>query len=115
MNIGVDILEHSRISRLLEDESDPFWHKVYSPAELREATGRTDRVSYLAGRFAAKEAVMKCLESLRGLKESDIEIMTGENGAPYVKIRGERSGIKISISHDTGYSVAFALNSEDNL
>lgn len=109
MRVGVDILDHSRISVLMNDMDDPFWSRTFSPAEHIEAAARESKLSYYCGRFAAKEAVMKCLPSLEGLKETDIEILTAKNGAPFLRLKGDISEISLSISHEDNYSVAFAV------
>jgi holo-[acyl-carrier protein] synthase len=73
----------------------------------------------LAGRFAAKEAVLKVLEvsSTAVVPWHSIEVRTGGNGVPYVVLSGhaaalaERQGIAridISLSHDAGIAMAVA-------
>ena len=63
------------------------------------------RREFLAGRFSAKEAVVKALDVPKLVK--DIEILNDENGKPYCTLEGYK--IHISISHETEYSCAYAL------
>lgn len=116
----MDILAVSRLRPLMQWSSDPFWQKMFSEAERREAALRNDPLSYFAGRWAAKEAVMKALpswrnpeDSARTLEECNIEILTGENGEPYLLICGRERNISVSISHEAEYAVAFAVNFEE--
>ncbi len=120
MRTGVDILAVSRLRPLMPLPGDPFWQKVYSARELQEAAERSDPLSYLAGRWAAKEAVMKTLPSLGAgpdgpLRENQIEILTGEDGAPLLFLQGKRRNISVSISHEEEYAIAFAVNYEDEM
>lgn len=62
--IGVDIVDNDRIRKNL---SDSFLKHVLSEEELKEYGARKDSVSYVAGRFAAKEAILKCLVDKKSL------------------------------------------------
>lgn len=80
---------------------------------------RKDPIPSLAGRFAAKEAILKCIGTgLRGLSWRDLEILPDELGAPQVlfsqaaeKIINEKGirKISVSISHSRNYAVAVAI------
>ncbi len=61
------------------------------------------RKEYLAGRFAAKEAIFKATQDPNYLSYS---ILNEDNGRPYVKNHPE---IQISLSHDGEYVVAFVV------
>ena len=61
----------------------------------------------MAGRFAAKEAIIKCLKQLKITDMMRITIKTGEYGEPLVSF--EDYEIKVSISHNSDYMVAVAL------
>lgn len=63
---------------------------------------------FLFGRFAAKEAIMKCLPNTKKLKYTDIEILKGQEGEPIVNI----NNISVSISHEKEYTIAYALYEE---
>ena len=114
--IGVDIIEIHRIKQAVLRWQDTFLKRVYSDSEL-EYCG--NRYSSLAARFAAKEAVVKTLgANARGLSWREIEILPGENDAPYVKLTGntlkqaEKLGlteVSISMSHCKEYAVAFSV------
>ena len=118
MKAGVDIVAVSRLRPLMPLPGDPFWRKIYSDREMQEAAERSSPLHYLAGRWAAKEAVMKTLPTLDHLpndplRENQIEILTEEDGRPYLLLRGERINISVSISHEEEYAIAFAVNCEE--
>ncbi|GAG68060.1 unnamed protein product, partial [marine sediment metagenome] len=83
--------------------------------EINASQGRT-RLTYLAGRFAAKEAVFKSLGT--GGYWQDIEVLAEKNNQPYIvlqkkmKIIADQKGVKkilISLSHDNDYAIAQAI------
>ena len=73
----------------------------------------------LAGRWAAKEAVVKALGTgWRGIRYADVEIRRSENGAPNVQLHGTaaaRASVwgncqwQLSLSHDGDYCMATAI------
>jgi phosphopantetheine--protein transferase-like protein len=118
LGVGTDILGIQRIRDILEDESDPFVLKVFTPGEREQAAENPDPVCYFATRFSGKEAVFKCFGIHGNIRLSEIEILDGETGQPQVTLSGELSGIaakkgvrnvQISLSYDTDYAVAFAV------
>jgi holo-[acyl-carrier protein] synthase len=92
--IGCDIVKISRLSLNLSS-------KILTPCELQEYQEKHNKEHYLAGRWAAKEAIFKAC----GIKEN-LSILTDADGKPYVK---EDRSIEISISHDTEYAMAVAF------
>ena len=113
---GVDIIEISRIRRVLERYSQRFLDRVFTPAEIEYCRGRAPN---LAARFAAKEATMKALGTgVRGVGWKDIEVVRAKSGAPGIKLHGradqraQRLGVwetSLSISHSNEYAVAFVV------
>ncbi len=112
--LGVDIVAVGRIRALGERYGDHFLQRVYAPSELSSSSRRADRWQYLAGRWAAKEAVIKLLpeRDLPPLRE--IEIVPGPEGSPLPVIRGTPwFNCTLSISHERDYAVAVALVTAD--
>ena len=112
--IGVDIVEIDRVRRALERHADGFRRRVYTELEWSQCGA-----SYpsLAGRFAAKEAVMKAL-GVGGMAFRDIEIVRSVSGKPEVRLggrmqrRAQRLGVAsvtVTISHSRENAVAVAL------
>ena len=100
MKIGCDIVENSR----LFNKSQRFIELILTFNEMKqfEIYGH----SYLCGRFAAKEAIMKVLENTKKIAFTDIEILNDAEGMPYCINYPE---IKISISHEKKFTIAVAL------
>ena len=115
---GVDILYIDRLKRALGRDDKAFLDSVYSQAEQEAAGQKPVPLIYYATRFAGKEAVIKALSRCEGeLRFNEIEILTEEGGAPFVRLSGDvkraaeeqsLTGISISLSSDTDYAIAFA-------
>ncbi|AEF93380.1 Holo-(acyl-carrier-protein) synthase [Desulfotomaculum nigrificans CO-1-SRB] len=114
--IGTDIIEIERIELAISRGGQQFLDRVFTPREQEYCGGK---VHCLAGRFAAKEAILKALGTgLRGMRWTDIEILPNYLGKPEVKLSGpaleiaaemDIAKILVSISHDRGRAVAFAV------
>lgn len=110
--LGCDITEVGRIEEACRKNGERFIRRILTEAEAEIFYKRGGSMEFLSGRFAAKESVSKSLKTGIGASVSftDIEILNEENGAPYVKIKGERrDDIEISISHDRHYAMAVSL------
>ena len=113
LTTGIDIIEISRIGRVLELYGRRFLERVFTPDEIAYCR---ERPQNLAARFAAKEATMKALGTgVRGVGWKDIEVVRHPSGAPSIKLHGrckaraERLGVQeiaISLSHSREFAVA---------
>lgn len=113
---GVDIIEISRIRKIVELWGKRFLDRIYTDTELQICKGKPER---LASRFAGKEAVMKALGTgARGISWREIEITAESSGKPIVNLYGkaqEKAGslglerLAISLSDSREYSVAFVV------
>ncbi len=111
---GTDIIEIKRIEKACLNEE--FIKKIYTENEIKEYIRRNKNISFLAGRFAAKEAVSKALGTgMRNISFKDIEILLDSYGKPYVNLKKDMGNIKIhiSISHSKDNAVAFCIIEED--
>jgi NAD(P)H-hydrate epimerase len=97
-----------RIALALSRSGHGFLNKVYTPAEQAYCAGNDER---LAGRWAAKEAVIKCFDGT-GIcfPRRRIEILPGTNGAPRARLLGNDRGaqVEVSITHHSRLAVATA-------
>ncbi len=115
---GVDIIEISRIERAVR-ASERFAGRVFTARELADCAGEKTRWASLAGRFAAKEAVLKALGTgLNRIKQTEIEVVKGEGGKPEIRLQGTALAVAgqlgviklaLSISHCRKYAVAFVV------
>ena len=113
---GIDIIEISRIRKVVDTWGDRFLNRIYTQDELDYCR---DRIPELAARFAGKEAVMKSLGTGHvGISPRDIEILSSKGGAPVVhltgtaKERAEEIGLDdlaISLSHSRDYAIASVI------
>ncbi len=61
VGIGTDIVECLRIGRMIEQHGELFLTRVYTEREIRYCQARKNATEHFAGRWAAKEAILKCL------------------------------------------------------
>lgn len=115
--IGMDIIEVERIAQALERPG--FLAKIMTPRELDCLGAKSDKPEHIAGRFAAKEAIVKALGTGLGpVGFHDIEILTKPSGMPYAELSGPASAIAdnanvfITITHVKAMAAATAIIEE---
>lgn len=88
---GMDLVECARIARMIADHGDRFLHRVYTAAEREVAGIYRDPTPFYAGRWAAKEAILKMIGTgWRGrIAWTDMEILPDALGRPVVTLHGE--------------------------
>jgi holo-[acyl-carrier protein] synthase len=118
---GIDIVETARIREMVEEHGQRFLDRVFTAREQAYCTAREKRYyEHLAGRFAAKEAVLKVIGTgwRNGIAWTDIEVVNHESGQPSLVLTGqvqriaEQMGITrwlLSISHITTHATASAI------
>lgn len=120
---GIDVVETARIARLLDEHGDRFLSRCFTRNEISycQANGQPQRrVEHLAGRFAAKEAILKALGTgwRAGIAWTDAEIVRLPTGQPEVVLHGRcaqlasRLGINqwwVSISHTDALAMASVI------
>lgn len=109
--VGIDIIETERIGRAIANPR--FVARVFTDHEAQDCRGRGRPEQRFAGRFAAKEAIIKALG--RRFPWRQMEIRNGDRGEPYAVLSGSARDclgercLAISISHCHAYSVAQAV------
>jgi len=120
IGIGTDIVETVRISHMIERHGELFLARVFTPHEIQYCSERKAATQHYAGRWAAKEAVMKALGTgwSRTVGWCDIEVRNEIGGRPHIALSGGASEISrqlgidqimISISHCRCHATAYAL------
>lgn len=120
VGLGTDIVEIVRIGQMIERHGEHFLQRVYTDEEISYCQRRKESYQHFAGRWAAKEAVMKSLGTgwTRGVGWRDIETCSTQSGKPTITLNGaardfaEQAGIAevlITISHCRAYATATAV------
>jgi holo-[acyl-carrier protein] synthase len=120
VGIGTDIIECLRIAQMIERHNETFIQRVYTDYEIRYCSARKSATQHYAGRWAAKEAVLKAIGTgwIKGISWRDVEVRNQAGGKPSIRLSGgaleasEQRGIdeiQISISHCRSHATAFAL------
>jgi holo-[acyl-carrier protein] synthase len=117
---GIDLVEVERIRDAVERHGDRFLQRIYTTGEQAQAGDGPLRIQFLAGRFAAKEAVMKALGTgwARGVSWTDIDVRRLPSGKPELTLTGRCADIavglgvtwwELSITHTGGHAAASAV------
>ncbi len=118
---GIDIVETARVKRLVDEHGQRFLDRVFTPAEQEYCQKNPKRYfEHLAGRFAAKEAVLKVLGTgwRGGIAWTDVEVVKDPSGQPRVQLDGECARVAsemgiahwhLSISHIETHATASAI------
>jgi holo-[acyl-carrier protein] synthase len=120
VGIGTDVVECLRIGRMIERHGELFLTRVYTEREIRYCQERKRATEHFAGRWAAKEAVLKCLGTgwRRGIAWTDLEIRNDSAGKPSIFLCGAAkeiaqnlhiADILVSISHCRAYAIAYGV------
>jgi len=117
---GIDLVDCPRIEEMVKKHGSHFLDRVFTKAVQGLALKAKNNMERLAGRFAAKEAVLKLMGTgWRGkIAWTDIEVLNNHLGCPIVTLRGEvekiadKLGIEqvtLSISHTANFVMASAV------
>ena len=120
LGLGTDIIEIARIGSMIERHGELFLYRVYTEEEILYCQKRKNCAQHYAGRWAAKEAVMKALGTgfRKGIGWRDIEVTSQTSGQPMITLRGgtldfaQSIGVQqmlITISHCRTFATATAI------
>ena len=110
-SIGVDLVELDRITKIGVDR---FAEKILSVKEkelFKMITNEARKLTFLAGRFAGKEAIFKCFKTGdKTANYKDFEILNDEAGAPYIESKFIKDLVShITITHTDHHAIAFVI------
>lgn len=119
-SIGSDLAQIERLEEAHARRGQRLLDRLFTPAEQAYCDRRKQRFTHYAGRFAVKEAVMKVLGTgwAQGVRWVDIEVSRQPGQAPQCVLHGESAAIAerlgiakihITITHDAGLAMAFAV------
>ena len=117
---GIDLVDCPRIEEMMKRHGERFVKRVFTAAEQAYAEAKKNKIEKLAGRFAAKEAILKLMGTgWRGkIAWTDIEIINNAAGQPEVTLDGEVRKIaeglgirhiSVSITHTANFAIASAV------
>ena len=116
---GIDVVDVARFMPTVAREQELFLTRCFSARELSIVGNGAQRVSRLAARFAAKEAVIKALGGWRdGMTLPQIEVRSTASGAPSVELHGTTAAIaaelgitewKLTVSHTASFAMASVI------
>jgi holo-[acyl-carrier protein] synthase len=117
---GIDLVDFPRLEQMIERHGQRFIDRIFTVAEQEYAGRHRNTVEKYAGRFAAKEAILKLLGTgWRGkIAWTDIEVTNNEAGRPEVSLSGEVKAIadrlkirhiSLSITHTADFAIASAV------
>ncbi|MCI0343100.1 MAG: holo-ACP synthase [Planctomycetales bacterium] len=132
LGLGVDLAEVGRVAAAWRRHGPRFLNRIFTAGEVAEASSRVHPEEHLAGRFAAKEAVLKALGTGwggKGVGFREVEVRSAgasrrvsptaaPTAAPTVALRGAAARraraiggkkVLVSISHTGGLAVATAV------
>ena len=124
VGIGIDLVDISRIRRLMERWQERFLERVFTPDEVAYALRRHDPAQHLAARFAAKEATLKALGTglSMGVRWREMEVRRARGERPMLALSGRTAtlgvarGVRtlhLSLTHDGGFAMAQVLAEGD--
>lgn len=115
--IGTDIIEVKRIEQAIQRSGQRFLDRLFCEEEQLYCKRHHDDARHFAGRFAAKEAIVKALGTgfRDGINWLDIIISNDQHGKPIATLSSKLQqmfnspNLLISISHCREYATAFAV------
>jgi holo-[acyl-carrier protein] synthase len=117
VGLGVDMCEIGRMERALL-RHPTMRARVFTAEEIAYCDGKARPAESYAGRFAAREAVIKALGGYRGKRWQDISVTRHPSGAPAIRLAGGAkmradalgvSRILITFSHERASAIAVAV------
>lgn len=102
LGIGIDLLEVPRMERELR-AGNGLADRLFTPREIEYCGSKRHPARHLAARFAAKEAVFKALgiDGREGLRWRDVEVVSGPNGVPSIRLHGEMRRLAVERGIDS--------------
>ena len=113
-------MDLDRIQKLCDAQGERFLSRVFTPAEAAYCSEKAQPAASLGARFAAKEAVMKCLGTgwAEGVGFRQIEVVRTDRGAVGIRLTGRAAEVAadlgiarvhLSVSHTDSHAVAMAV------
>jgi holo-[acyl-carrier protein] synthase len=117
VGLGVDLCEIERMERALA-RHPTMRERVFTAEEQTYCDSRARAAESYAGRFAAREAVIKALGGYVGKRWQDISVTRAPTGAPAIRLQGNAKlradllgidRVLVTFAHERAHAVAFAV------
>jgi len=115
--VGIDIVDMGRFQKAVEKWGQRFTHRILTEKEIKYCRRKATGVQSMAVRFAAKEALIKCLppQEKIAFPWHDAEILSGKGGKPAISLHGRVAQllrdkqVLVSLSHSENSAVAVII------
>ena len=115
--IGIDLVDLDRFAAIASRRGARFLGRILTPREISYCQGKVNGVESMAARFAAKEAMIKCLPVTEHLtfRWHEMEVLNDQNGKPQVFLHGQLAQwlsnqiVLVSLSHSKLSAVALVM------
>ena len=119
--IGLDIIDVTRIDKGIKRFGDKYIKRILGPEELILLETRRDKPQFVAGRFAAKEALVKALGQFLKKRPAlqSLQILNDHTGQPSFNLPVEVAKVLqgyqvlVSITHEKKMAAAMVVISEE--
>ena len=117
VGIGVDVVDVERVRALLRRRAS-FRDRVFTPEEVSYCESKAVPAERYAARWAAREACIKALGGIRGLRWKDIHVVRHPSGAPQLALEGPAKAradalgateVLVSFGHERSIATAFCV------
>lgn len=114
IGFGTDIIDITRIHRIISKYGDKFKKRCFSKKEIERSENKKNSIASYAKRYAAKEACSKALGTglARGVYWKDIEIYNNQFGKPFIKLHKRAIDRVKEISRNENYKIEVSLSDE---
>ena len=117
ISIGIDIIEISRIEKILK-RNEFFLEACFSNEEILQLREKKSFYSSVSAHFCAKEAFYKCIgKSISRIEYfKEISVLNSTSGCPYLKLSDKLKrkyinlNFSVSISHCVKYACATVVS-----
>jgi holo-[acyl-carrier protein] synthase len=118
--VGIDLVENSRLEKIIEKWGLKFLNRIYSAEEIQYCGNHVQSSTHYGARFAAKESFLKALGIGMGMGVNlkDIEVVRDKNGKPALALCGgaktqiekrKITKVHLSLTHTKKYATALVV------
>ena len=113
--IGTDLVNSERVEKLLTKFGNKFLFKIFSKKEINNSKTSFNKALYFSKRFAGKEAFWKAMSPNKEntLYFNEIEILSNNNGKPYVNLIGMTKNKVSYLEKSLNYKFNFHISISD--